>query len=84
MFYSFGRNDLLHLRLISSGKELTHPIDIEKVILTPEQDAHDLQPPNKTVIENEAETPSSSQEVTCSINAGRTKGWVTLSTFRCL
>ena len=44
--HPYGRNDLLTLRHIRSGSNISHPVNIEKVVVIPEPEQHDLQPPN--------------------------------------
>ena len=55
--HPYQRTDLLTLKHIPSGETLPHPINIEKVVVIPEQDSHDLRPPNDAVIEIEDEPP---------------------------
>ena len=58
--HPYGRTDLLTLRHIASGKDLSHPINIEKVVVIPEPEFDDLQPPNDAVIEMEVDTSKGS------------------------
>ena len=58
--HPYGRTDLLTLRHIASGKDLSHPINIEKVVIIPEPEFDDLQPPNDAVIEMEVDTSKGS------------------------
>ena len=51
----YERTDLLTLKHIPSGETLPHPINIEEVVITPEQDSRDLRLPNDAVIEPEDE-----------------------------
>ena len=55
--HRYKRTDLLTLKHIPSGETLSHPINIEKVVVILEQDSHDLRPPNDAVIEPEDEPP---------------------------
>ena len=52
--HPYGRSELLTLRHVASGKHLSHPTNIEKVVVIPEPD--DLQPPNDAIIEMEVDT----------------------------
>ena len=55
---------------IPSGETLSHPINIEKVVVIPDQDSHDLRPPNDAVIEPEDEPPENTvQAVVSPVNA---------------
>ena len=58
-----GRSDLLTLRHMASGKDLSHPTNIEKVVVIPEHELDDLQPPNDAVIEIEVDTSECSAPV---------------------
>ena len=58
--HPYGRTDLLTLRHIASGKDLSHPINIEKVVAIPEPEFNDLQPPNDAIIEMEADVTQDS------------------------
>ena len=49
--HPYGRSDLLTLGHVASGKDLSHPTNIEKVVVIPEPELDDLQPPNDAVIE---------------------------------
>ena len=55
--HPYQRTDLLILKHIPSGETLPHPINIEKVVVIPEQDSQDLRPPNDAMIEVEDEPP---------------------------
>ena len=55
--HPYQRTDLLTLKHIPSGETLLHPINIEKVVVIPEQDSLDLRPPNDAMIEIEDEPP---------------------------
>ena len=59
--HPYGRNDLLTLRHIRSGNNISHPVNIEKVVVIPEPEQHDLQPPNEAVVENEIDSDSTSK-----------------------
>ena len=48
--HPYGRNDLLTLHHIRSGNNISHPVNIEKVVVIPEPEQHDLQPPNEAVV----------------------------------
>ena len=55
--HPYGRSDLLTLRHVASGNDLSHPVNIEKVVVTPKPESDDLQPPNEAVIEMKVDTP---------------------------
>ena len=55
--HPYKRTDLLTLKHIPSGETLPYPINTEKVVVIPEQNSHDLRPPNDAVIEPEDEPP---------------------------
>ena len=57
----YGRNDLLTLHHIRSGNNISHPVNIEKVVVIPEPEQHDLQPPKETVVKNEIDSDSTSK-----------------------
>ena len=61
----YGRNDLLTLRHIRSGNNMSHPVNIENVVVIPETEQHDLQPPN----EHEIDSDSTSKVDKVPINA---------------
>ena len=44
-------------------------VNIEKVVVIPEPEQHDLQPPNETVVENEIDSDSTSKVDKVQINA---------------
>ena len=67
--HPYGRNDLLTLCHIPSGNNISHPVNIEKVVVIPEPEQHDLQPPNETVVENEIDSDSTSKVDKVPINA---------------
>ena len=69
--HPYGRNDLLTLCHIRSGN-ISHPVNIEKVVVIPEPEQHDLQPPNETVVENEIDSDSTSKVDNLPINADLT------------
>ena len=48
---------------MASGKDLSHPTNIEKVVVIPEPELDDLQPPNDAVIEMEVDTSECSAPV---------------------
>ena len=52
--HPYGRSNLLTLRHVASGKDLPHPI---KIVVTPEPESDDLQPPNDAGIEMKVDTP---------------------------
>ena len=58
--HPYGRTDLLTLRHIASGKELSHSINIENVVVIPEPEFNDLQAPNDAVIEMEVDVTQDS------------------------
>ena len=70
--HPYGRNDLLTLCHIRSGNNIFHPVNIEKVVVIPEPEQHDLQPPNETVVENEIDSDSTSKVDNVPINADLT------------
>ena len=47
----YGRSDLLRLRKPTTNQDLSHPINIEKVVLVPDQRSDDLQTSVDTVVE---------------------------------
>ena len=55
--HPYDRNDLLTLKNLSTGTVLEHPINIEKVVVVPEPETNDLQPPNDAIIETDNEVP---------------------------
>ena len=55
--HPYNRNDLLTLTNLSTGTVLEHPINIEKVVVAPEPETNDLQPPNDAIIETDNEVP---------------------------
>ena len=68
--HPYERTDLLTLKHIPSGETLSHPINIEKVVIIPEQVSHDLRPPNDAVIEPENELPETTVQAAVSpVNA---------------
>ena len=54
--HPYGRSDLLTLCHVASGTDLSHPTNIEKVVVIPESELDDLQPPNDAVIGMEVDT----------------------------
>ena len=70
--HPYGRNDLLTLCRIRSGNNISHPINIEKVVVIPEPEQHDLQPPNEAAVENEIDSDSTSKVDKVPINADLT------------
>ena len=70
--HPFDRNDLLTLCHIHSGNNISHLVNIEKVVVIPEPEQHDLQPPNETVVENEIDIDSTSKVDKVPINADLT------------
>ena len=58
--HPYQRTDLLTLKHIPSGETLPRPINIEKVVVIPEQDSQDLRPPNDAMIEVQDEPPENS------------------------
>ena len=68
--HPYERTDLLTLKHIPSGETLSHPINIEKVVVIPDQDSHDLRPPNDAVIEPEDVPPKNAVQAEVSpVNA---------------
>ena len=61
--HPYSRSDLLTLCHVASGKDLSHPTNIEKVVVIPEPELDDLQPPNDAVIEMEVDTSECSAPV---------------------
>ena len=59
--YPYGRNDLPTLCHIHSGNNISHPVNIEKVVVITEPEQHDLQPPNETVVENDMDSDSTTK-----------------------
>ena len=59
--HPYGRNDLLTLRHIRSGTDISHSVNNEKVVVILEHEQHDLQPPNDTVVENEIDSDSTTK-----------------------
>ena len=55
--HPYDQNDLLTLKNLSAGTVLEDPINIEKVVVIPEPETNDLQPPNDTIIETDNEVP---------------------------
>ena len=49
---------MLTLKHVTSGEEIPHPVDIEKVVMVPEPELHDLQASNDSVAEIEHNTPT--------------------------
>ena len=56
--HPFNRPDMLTLKHVSSGEEIPHPVNIEKVVVVPEPELHDLQASNDSVAEIEHNTPT--------------------------
>ena len=67
--HPYERTDLLTLKHIPSGETLSHPINTAKVVVIPEQDSHDLGPPNDAVIEPEDEPPENTVQAVSPVNA---------------
>ena len=67
--HPYERTYLLTLKHISSGETLSHPINTEKIVVIPEQDSHDLRPPNDTVIEPEDEPHGNTGQAVPPVNA---------------
>ena len=51
--HPYDQNDLLTLKNLSTGTVLEHPINTEKVVVVPESETNDLQPPNDAIIETD-------------------------------
>ena len=66
--HPYGRNDLLTLCHIHSGNNISHPVNIKKVVVIPEPGQHDLQLPNETVIENDMDSDSTTKTDKVQIN----------------
>ena len=71
--HPYGRNDLLTLRHIGSGNNISHPVNIEKVVVIPEPEQHYLQPPNETVVENKIDSDSTTKIDKVPINTDLTR-----------
>ena len=54
--HPFNRPDMLKLKHVSSGEEIPHLVNIEKVVVVPEPELHDLQASNDGVAEIEHDT----------------------------
>ena len=67
--HPYERTNLLTLKRIPSGETLSHSINIEKVVVIPEQDSHYLRPPNDAVIEPEDEPPENTALALSLVNA---------------
>ena len=65
--HPYERTDLLTLKHIPSGETLFHPINTEKVVVIPEQDFHDLRPPNDAVTETEDGHPENAVQAAVSL-----------------
>ena len=52
----FNRPDMPTLKHVSSGEEIPHSVNIEKVLVIPEPELHDLQASNDSVAEIEHDT----------------------------
>ena len=46
-----NRSDMLILRDLSTGKELSHPVNVEQLVAVPDRDIIDLQSDNDAVVE---------------------------------
>ena len=46
-----NRSDMLILRDLSTGKELSHPVNVEQLVVVPDRDIIDLQSDNDAVVE---------------------------------
>ena len=49
--YPFNRPDMLTLKYLATGETVPYPVNIEKVIIIPDLEVHDLQASNDTVVE---------------------------------
>ena len=49
--HPFNRPDMLTLKYLATGETIIHPINIEKVVVIPDPEVHDLQASNDTVVE---------------------------------
>ena len=70
--FSQIKADLLTLCHIHSGNNISHPVNIEKVVVIPKPEQHDLQPPDETVVENEIDSDSTGKVDKVPINADLT------------
>ena len=66
--HPYQRSDLLTLKHVPSGEMLFHPINIDKVVVIPEQDTHDLRLPNDVIVEDEDEPPITSVKALSPVN----------------
>ena len=49
---------MLTLKHIATGETIPHPVNIEKVVVIPEPEMHDLQASNDSVVELQPDTPT--------------------------
>ena len=50
--HPFGnRSDMLNLRDLSTDKEMSHPVNVEQLVVVPDRDIIDLQSDNDAVVE---------------------------------
>ena len=56
--HPFNRPDMLTLKHVSSREEIPHLVNIEKVVVVPEPELHDLKASNGNVAEIEHDTPT--------------------------
>ena len=67
--HPYQRTDLLTLKHISSGETLPHLINIEKVVVIPEENCQGLRPSNDAVIEIEDESPENPMKALPPVNS---------------
>ena len=49
--HPFKRPDMLTLKDLATGETIPHPVNIEKVVVIPDPEVHDLQASNDSVVE---------------------------------
>ena len=49
--HPFNRPDMLTLKYLATGETIPHPVNIDKVVVIPDPEVHDLQASNDTVVE---------------------------------
>ena len=56
--HSFKRPDMLSWKHIATGETIPHPVNIEKVVVIPDPEVHDLQASNDSVVEIQLDNPA--------------------------
>ena len=56
--HPFKRPDMLTLKHIATGETIPHPVNIEKVVVIPDPEVHDLQASNDSVVEIQPDNPA--------------------------